>query len=497
MAIFHLSTKIIKRSDGRSSVGASAYRSASKMIDNRTGKSFNYTKKRGVLETGCMMRDAGALIDIDRAELWNVAERVEKRKDSRTAREFVMALPHELDHSARKDIVERFCRHLIDRYGVAVDWAMHAPDKKGDDKNYHAHILMTTRTASITNDGMILLGEKTDLELANKDLKKRGVYTSTQQQIKDLREFCATITNNALKDAKIDASVDHRSHKDRNLKTVPTIKMGFKASALERKGVATERGDINRAIRAFNDALNAPVPAPTPKPKPAPKPASAPIVHHTPAPTVTNQFIDDFAQAFADELANEYESFAFDKTEPAPPPPPKPAEPAKPANNDSLDSKHSIQQSNKAQATEILRLPASFFYSDTAYGVKVMAEIGHYGRYAQGSESLGRVGIHEFDSRSLLRTTFEYDATNQKIVSIGGLGAYLRERIPNDAKQRENVENAMIDGLQKRAQFLQENNLDAYEQHIKSTLKTHFNVEQSATAERTAHQRNNDRDFDR
>lgn len=358
---------------------------------------------------------------------------------------------------------------------------------------------MTTRTASITNDGMILLGEKTDLELANKDLKKRGVYTSTQQQIKDLREFCATITNNALKDAKIDASVDHRSHKERNLKIVPTIKLGFKASSLERKGITTERGDINRAIRAYNDALNAPVPAPTPKPKPAPQPPKpAPVVHH--APTVTPQFIDDFARSFADELSNEYESFATAKTVAPAPPAPKPAEPPPPppANNDSLDSKHSIQQSNKAQATEILRLPASFFYADTTvYGVKVMAEIGHYGRYAQGSESLGRVGIHEFDSRSLLRTTFDYDATNQKIVSIGGLGAYLRERIPNDAKQRENVENAMIDGLQKRAQFLQENNLDAYEQHIKSTLKTHFNVEQSATAERTAHQRNNDRDFDR
>lgn len=492
MAIFHLSTKIIKRSDGRSSVGASAYRSASKMIDDRTGKSFNYTKKRGVLDSGCMMRDAGALIDIDRAELWNVAERVEKRKDSRTAREFVMALPHELGHDARKDIVERFCRHLIDRYGVAVDWAMHAPDRKGDDKNYHAHILMTTRTASITNDGMILLGEKTDLELANKDLKKRGVYTSTQQQIKDLREFCATITNNALKDAKIDASVDHRSHKDRNLKTVPTIKLGFKASALERKGITTERGDINRAIRAYNDALNAPAPAP--KPKPVPKPASAPIVHHAPAQPIAQSIIpslDEFEASFAKSLESEIIA-------PAPPPAPAPM-PPQPPSNDGLDSKHSIQPQNQAQATEILRLPASFFYSDGAYGLKVMAEIGHYGRYAQGSESLGRVGIHEFDSRSLLRTTFEYDATNQKIININGLDAYLRDRISHDTQERAKVEKAMTDGLEQRAKFLQENDLDAYEQHIKSTLKTHFNVEQSATttAERTTHQRNNDRDFDR
>lgn len=443
MAIFHLSTKIIKRSDGRSSVGASAYRSASKMIDNRTGKSFNYTKKRGVIETGCMMRDAGALIDIDRAELWNVAERVEKRKDSRTAREFVMALPHELDHSARKDIVERFCRQLIDRYGVAVDWAMHAPDRKGDDKNYHAHILMTTRTASITNDGMILLGEKTDLELANKDLKKRGVYISTQQQIKDLREFCATITNNALKDAKIDASVDHRSHKDRNLKTVPTIKLGFKASSLERQGITTERGDINRAIRAYNDALNAPVPAP--KPKPAPKPASAPVVHHAPAqPAITPQFLDDFANAFAEELANEPVSFAFDKMvepAPAPPPPPKPV---------------------------VISLPLTASYIPGGYNRPLFQQptvaVGHY------------KGCKEFQSGNVRMGQVDIDLSTMQIINETISKHYPSEYHDDFSRLVRNNAYAFLGRDDKGNEKM---GFDKYNEHLKQYHRTSFQCDQS------------------
>lgn len=474
MAIYHLSTKVIKRSEGRSAVGASAYRSASKMIDERTGKSFNYSKKRGVLETGCMIRaSSGFIMSVDRSTLWNSAERAEKRKDSRTAREIIVNLPHELEHAQRREIVERFSKKLIERYGVAIDWAMHAPDAHGDQRNYHAHIMMTTREATLIKNEL-QLNKRTDLEQANKDLKKQG-KASTQDQIKTLRREFAEITNEILSENDIDARIDHRSHKDRGLYVLPTQKLGYAATEAERAGVRTHKGDINRAIQAYNDAITE---------------------YH--APLVVNDIeIYNLSDLYrAGVIIDEFQPPA---PTPKPKPAPKPAEPPQPPSNDCFDSKHSIQPSNTAQATEILRLPASFFYADTTYGVKVMAEIGHYGRYAQGSESLGRVGIHEFDSRSLLRTTFEYDMTNQKIISINGLDAYLRDRIPRDAQERANVEKAMIVGLEQRAQFLQENDLNAYEQHIKSTLKTHFNVEQSATttAERTTHQRNNDRDFDR
>lgn len=520
MAMYHLSTKVIKRSEGRSAVGASAYRSASKMVDDRTGKSFNYSKKQGVLETGCfMMNSDRTLTSIDRETLWNVAEKTERRKDSRTAREIIVNLPHELPHQERKKIVERFSSVLMHRYGVAVDWAMHAPDKQGDQRNYHAHIMLTTREISLEN-GQIKLGKRTDLEQANKDLKKQN-KDSTQDQIKTLRRDFADITNAILSENNIDARIDHRSYKDRGLYVLPTQKMGYAATEAERAGIRTHKGDINRAIQAYNDAITeyyAPLvvndieiynlsdlyragviidefqpPAPTPKPKPA----SAPVVHHAPppaqpAPQSKIPSLDEFEASFAQSLESEIIA-------PVPAPPPAHEQP-QPPSNDGLDSKHSIKPQNQAQTTEILRLPASFFYSDTTYGVKVMAEIGHYGRYAQGSESLGHVGIHEFDSRSMLRTTFDYDATNQKIININGLDAYLRDRISHDTQERAKVEKAMIDGLQQRAQFLQENDLNAYEQHIKSTLKTHFNIAQSATtttAERTTHQRNNDRDFDR
>lgn len=476
------------------------------MIDDRTGKSFNYTKKRGVIETGCMMRDAGALIDIDRAELWNVAERVEKRKDSRTAREFVMALPYELDHAKRKDIVERFCRHLIDRYGVAVDWAMHAPDRKGDDKNFHAHILMTTRSATITNDGMILLGEKTDLELANKDLKKRGVYTTTQQQIKDLREFCATITNNALKDAKIDASVDHRSHKDRNLKTVPTIKLGFKASALERKGITTERGDINRAIRAFNDALNAPVPAP--KPKPAPKPASAPIVHHTPAPTVTNQFIDDFAQAFADELANEPVSFAIPKRiEPVPAPTPAPTPPTPPAQpaNKEIDRKHSIQPHNPAPQPLPAHVTLPVFVHHATfdrYADITGVIIGHYNLHNDRSDKPKGLETGKYRNITAIfdTKTGEMVASSLYNEQKGGLWQWTKDEIKMLAnrceqeflKFRDNPRGYVHDITQRHNV-----NFHIPEKFANDDTRQFINTSVENNVINNQHKRNNDNDFDR
>lgn len=400
-------------------------------------------------------------------DFWSSADELERANGS-AYREHILSLPRELTLQQNIDCVQSWIdAQLSDKH--AYSYAIHAPNARDGGTNYHAHIMFSDRM----NDGIERTREQY-FKRTNKKEPARGgavkansgmTWKAKKEKLKAVRHDWGEHLKGHLREHGFHDTaerVDMRNWKERGLSEPP------KNLSMQEIQMAKKMDDALSNHPYFIDLSKPPAPpAPAPKPAPpAPKPAH--IVHHTPPPA---------------------------------PPPPAP-KPPQPPSNDGLDSKHSIQPSNNAQATEILRLPASFFYSNNLRdGIKIMAEIGHYGRYARGSESLGHVGIHEFDSRSLLRTTFDYDATNQKIVSINGLDAYLRERIPHDAQKRANVENAMITGLQQRAKFLQENDLNAYEQHIKSTLKTHFNVEQSAatttTAERTAHQRNNDRDFDR
>lgn len=250
MAIFHLSTKPIKRSSGRSATASAAYRAACEIEDKRTGLTHDYSKKNGVVNSEAFVVVDGEKVAVDRAQLWNAAEFAEKRKDARTAREIVINLPHELSKELRQNLVEDFTEYVAQKYNVAIDYAIHEPDKHGDNRNHHAHILMTTRDVTLKN-GSVELGKKTSLELSNTKLKTLDM-PKTQEQIVELRETWATMTNDYLSFANVDARIDHRSFEERGLSIQPTIKLGWEASALERSGIATDRGDFNRAIRADN-----------------------------------------------------------------------------------------------------------------------------------------------------------------------------------------------------------------------------------------------------
>lgn len=251
MAIYHLSTKPISRSSGRSAVASVAYRAGIEITDERSGKTYDYTKRNGVLWTG-MATPHG--LNIDRNELWNLAEKTETRSNSRTAREIVINIPHELmqgDQSAGKMLAYEFATSLSQKYGIAVDIAVHAPDKQGDNRNYHAHLLLTTRQITQEQDGRFELGKKSQLEMSNAQLKQAGLLSS-QDELVELRRAWAELANTYLAEHGLDERIDHRSHADRGLLTLPTVKMGWKAIELERKGIKTDVGDQNRAIKAYN-----------------------------------------------------------------------------------------------------------------------------------------------------------------------------------------------------------------------------------------------------
>lgn len=254
MAIYHCSTKPISRSSGRSATASIAYRAGVAIEDQRQGKTFDYSKRYGVLHAELLTPKN---INISRSDLWNLAETTETRANSRTAREFVVNIPHELmrqDHKAGIDLVREFSEKLKNDYGVAVDFAIHAPDQEGDNRNYHSHILLTTRKLERLESGKVALTEKSDLEKSNTQLKEQGKL-KCQDELKQIRKAWADITNQHLEKANSVHRIDHRSHADRGLKQLPTVKMGWEATKLEREGIKTEVGDQNRLIKKYNFEL--------------------------------------------------------------------------------------------------------------------------------------------------------------------------------------------------------------------------------------------------
>lgn len=246
MALYSLSTKPISRKAGRSSVAAAAYRSGARLVDERTGVEHDYTRKRGVEHVELVAPEG---INIDSSQvLWNRAEAAENRRDGRTAREVLIALPAELDAGQRTELAQAITRDLVERYGVAAELAIHAPDRDGDKRNHHAHVLITTRR--LNHDGF---GVKSQLEMSDTQLKKHGLPKSADE-LKNLRERWANLQNAALERAGVDARVDHRSQADQGSGRVAQIHQGSYATQMIRQGTPerSERATLNLEIIAAN-----------------------------------------------------------------------------------------------------------------------------------------------------------------------------------------------------------------------------------------------------
>ena len=239
--------KPIARSGGRSSVAAAAYRAGERLTNARDGLVHDFRHKKEVMHAEIVLPEGvDASWAKNRNDLWNAAELAEKRSDARTAREFEVALPHELDSEQRLELTRSFSQYLADRYGAAVDFAIHAPQDASDIRNHHAHILMTTRTVGA--DG---LGDKTLIERSNRRLLAEGSPTS-HLQLRDIRRSWEQISNRALALAGHDIRIDHRSHQDRGLEISPTEHMGVHATQLDRQGLAVSRSRLDPDAARYN-----------------------------------------------------------------------------------------------------------------------------------------------------------------------------------------------------------------------------------------------------
>lgn len=250
MAIYHLSSKPVSRASGRSAVASAAYRCAARLTNERDGLTHDFTRKQGVEHCEIALPE-GVSADWakDRSALWNAAERAERQKNSRVAREFEIALPHELSAEARLAATREFAQHLANRYGVAVDFAIHAPHEQGDIRNHHAHVMTTTR--AVTEDG---LGGKTNLERKNSSLLADGIAT-TDMQLRDIRQSWEQIANRQLVREGLDIRIDHRSHSERGLEIEPTEHMGVHATQMQRQGMDVERARLDEDALLRNAEL--------------------------------------------------------------------------------------------------------------------------------------------------------------------------------------------------------------------------------------------------
>jgi ATP-dependent exoDNAse (exonuclease V) alpha subunit len=243
MAVYFLNMKTFGRSGGSSAVNAVAYRSGERIRDERTGKTYDHSQRQDVLHKEIVLPSQFADSELawarERASLWNTAESAESRKNARVAREYLVALPFELAPERHVALVKSFSQELTDRYQFAVDVAIHAPREfpGSDPRNFHAHLLATTR--EVTADG---LGMKTALELNDANRYELGLGPAINELL-FVRQRWADVANGALRDARIEARIDHRTLAVQGIDREPGLHIPRAAFEMERHGYRSDLAD--------------------------------------------------------------------------------------------------------------------------------------------------------------------------------------------------------------------------------------------------------------
>ena len=243
MAIYHLSASIVKRSAGRSVTAAAAYRAATKIEDITTGLVHDYTRKKGVDHSEILSPISASLGNewlIDRQQLWNKIEEVERRKDAQLAREITLAIPHELSRPEQIALVREYVQTNYVAAGMVADINLHHLDGE----NPHAHVLLTLRNLQTNPEGKVEFG------LKNTDWNRKELLITHRKSWQE-------ITNKYLVAAGSEAKIDCRSLQEQGSPFIPQIHVGVHATAMKRKGISTDRSDRFDLIEADNNEIRA------------------------------------------------------------------------------------------------------------------------------------------------------------------------------------------------------------------------------------------------
>lgn len=229
MAIYHFSAQVISRGKGQSAVAAAAYRSGDKLQDERTGEEKFY--RREVTPDSMILAPSNSPEWMkERERLWNAVEKAENRKNSQLAREINIALPVELSNGQQKELIRDFVQKEFVDKGMIADICIH----RDDSNNPHAHVMLTTR--EIMGDGF---GKK------NRDWNNKEL-------LNQWREEWSNHANKSLEREGVQERISHLSHEARGLEQLPTVHLGLEANEMEKRGIETLRGDINRDRQEYN-----------------------------------------------------------------------------------------------------------------------------------------------------------------------------------------------------------------------------------------------------
>jgi hypothetical protein len=256
-----LSIKIISRGKGKPAVAAAAYRAAEKIASEYDGRTHDYSCKGGVIHTEILLPDHAPREYQDRAVLWNAVEKAEKNSNAQLAREIEISLPVELTMAQNISLARRYVNEQFVSAGMCADLCVH---DKGDG-NPHAHIMLTMRPidergnwAAKSRKEYILdaNGEKIRLKSgAFKSRKVNAVDWNEPTKAEEWRAAWANAVNAELERRNVETRIDHRSYERQGLEQIPTIHLGVAAAQMERKGIRTERGGINREIEFTNKQI--------------------------------------------------------------------------------------------------------------------------------------------------------------------------------------------------------------------------------------------------
>ena len=265
MPVPHFNIKITQRSKGKSAVAGAAYQAGEKLFSEYDQKTKNYTCKKEVVYTEIMLPPSAPPEYADRAALWNSVEEIEKQWNSQLARRFVAALPREVPMELLPQMVKEYCEEHFVSKGMCCDFAIHDPDPPGH--NPHCHFMLTMR--AIDENGKWLPKSRKVYDLDEngehiklpsgrwKSHKEDTVDWNEQYHAEEWRHGWEVVQNKYLELAGSPERIDMRSYERQGLDIIPTVHMGTAVSALERKGIATNIGNLNRDIKAANRMMNA------------------------------------------------------------------------------------------------------------------------------------------------------------------------------------------------------------------------------------------------
>lgn len=253
----------IKRSEGRTAVASAAYRAGEKLHNFWDGETHDYTRKGGVILAEIILPEHAPKRFSDRSTLWNEVEQMEKHYKAQLAYSFDMALQNEFSLEENIELAREFVQKYFVADGMICDLAVHQPDREeGGIPNPHFHVLVPIRP--LNDDGTWGAKQHRVYHLnedGNRIKKENGqwefdaVPTTNwgKPETLDLwRRAWADMVNARFEEKGLDCRIDHRSYVDRGLELIPTVHEGPQVRKMEKKGIRTEKGELNRWIKATN-----------------------------------------------------------------------------------------------------------------------------------------------------------------------------------------------------------------------------------------------------